>query len=91
MGTEWLLDGRVFRIVRQVATNEFVAHDLKFGVERVFTETEILSRFANHELSFAAAGDEAHPRTDKPISLPPNELSPHDAEPLNGAGRQLSR
>jgi putative transposase len=98
VGTEWLLDGRVFRIVRQVATNQFVAHDLKFGVEHILTESEILTQFANHELSFAEAGDEANPRTDRPTSLPPIELSAHERraleqrwqaiEPLTHLGRK---
>ena len=32
VGTEWLLDGRSFRIVRQLGPHEFIAEDLKFRI-----------------------------------------------------------
>ncbi|MCA9114588.1 MAG: hypothetical protein KDA79_05840 [Planctomycetaceae bacterium] len=58
VGTEWLLDGRAFRIVRQTAAGQFVARDLTFQQEQSLTENEILSLYAAGRLRFAA-GEEA--------------------------------
>jgi putative transposase len=55
MGTEWLLDGRSYRVVRQSAPEQFVAIDVKFHVEREFSLQEILNHYARGELTFAAA------------------------------------
>ena len=62
MGTEWLLDGRAFRVVRQISNEVFVAEDIKFRVPREFTKSEILTSYAEGKLSFsvvAPASDEA--------------------------------
>lgn len=55
VGTEWLLDDRSFRIVRQLGPHEFIAEDLKFRVERSFSEQELLAAFANGHLRFQTA------------------------------------
>ena len=34
VGTEWLLDERMFRVVRQLGPDNFVAEDLKFRREQ---------------------------------------------------------
>ena len=57
VGAEWLLDGRAFRIVRQLAADRFVARDLKFQLDTPFTEAEILSLYTQGRLRFAAEGD----------------------------------
>ena len=53
VGTEWLLDGRAFRIVRQLTSDRFVALDLKFNTEQTLTAPEILSLYAQGSLTFA--------------------------------------
>lgn len=53
VGTEWLLDGRAFRIVRQLGPDQFVTLDVKFQVEQVVSTSQILSRFTSGELRFA--------------------------------------
>ena len=53
VGTEWLLDGRTFRIVRQLGPDQFVTLDVKFHVEQVVSTSQILSRFTSGELRFA--------------------------------------
>ncbi|MAG93696.1 MAG: hypothetical protein CMJ48_08100 [Planctomycetaceae bacterium] len=53
VGTEWLLDGRLFRIVRQPAADRFVVLDLKFQHEQTLAESEILDKYAQGELRFA--------------------------------------
>ena len=58
VGTEWLSDGRTFRVVRQVAPDRFIAQDVKFLVEQEFSSATILSQYAEGRLRFAA--DEKH-------------------------------
>ncbi len=53
VGTEWLLDGRAFRIVRQIGPDQFVTLDVKFHVEQAVSTSQILSRFTSGELRFA--------------------------------------
>ncbi|MBI5758108.1 MAG: DDE-type integrase/transposase/recombinase [Planctomycetales bacterium] len=53
VGTEWLLDGRGFRIVRQLGPDQFVVLDTKFQVEQVVSTSQILSHFTSGELRFA--------------------------------------
>ena len=53
VGTEWLLDGRAFRVVRQLGPDQFVTLDVKFHVEQVVSTSQILSRFTSGELRFA--------------------------------------
>jgi putative transposase len=55
VGTEWLLDGRSFRIVRQLGPHDFIAEDLKFRIERAFSEQELLTAYAGGHLRFLAA------------------------------------
>lgn len=53
VGTEWLVDERTFRVVRQTGPHEFVAEDLKFRREETFSEAEILSLYVRGQLRFA--------------------------------------
>lgn len=53
MGTEWLLDGRAFRIVRHGSHDEFIAEDAKFCKQQAFAKSEILSLYAEGRLTFA--------------------------------------
>ncbi len=53
VGTEWLLDGRAFRVVRQPAPNCFIAKDAKFQIEQQFSKDEILSLYVRGRLRFA--------------------------------------
>ena len=53
VGSQWLLDGRTFRIVRQLADGHYVAQDVKFNVEQQYSEAEILSLYAQGRLRFA--------------------------------------
>lgn len=54
VGVEWLLDGRVFRLVRQLSPERCTALDLHFNVEREFAQAELLKHYAAGELVFAA-------------------------------------
>ncbi|MCB9922230.1 MAG: transposase [Planctomycetaceae bacterium] len=54
VGTEWLLDGRTFRVVRQISNDLFVAEDIKFRIPRQFTRSDILTSYADGTLSFSA-------------------------------------
>ena len=56
VGTEWLLDGRTFRVVRQISNDVFVAEDIKFRVPREFTKREILTSYAEGKLYFSVVG-----------------------------------
>lgn len=54
MGTKWLLDGRVHRVVRQLSPEKFVTLDEVFQREEIVTEAEILSRYAAGKLRFTS-------------------------------------
>ena len=64
VGTEWLLDGRAFRVVRQPTPNCFIAKDAKFQVEQQFSEDEILSLYARGRLRFAAGDTDVFATTE---------------------------
>ena len=69
VGTEWLLDGRAWRVVRQLAPDRFVAQDSKFHTEREFSQEEVLSHYASGQLRFAgedASATDHNPPTRKP-------------------------
>lgn len=52
VGTQWLLEGRVWRVVRQLASDRFIAQDVQFHVEQEFSQQEIHARYAAGELRF---------------------------------------
>jgi putative transposase len=65
VGTQWLLDGRAWRIIRQLAPDRFVAQDVKFHVEQEFSQQEIHSHYAEGRLRFegepTASATKNHP------------------------------
>ncbi len=54
MGAQWLVDGRTWRVVRQLAPDRFVAQDAQFLVEQEFSAATILSQYAEGRLRFAS-------------------------------------
>ena len=60
VGVEFLLDGRAYRVVRQLANDRFVSQDAKFHVEEEFSETQLLSFYAQGRLRFATDPDSDH-------------------------------
>ena len=57
VGTEWLQDGRAFRIVRQLDTHQFVVLDVKFNVEQTLSQSDLLNQFTLGSLRFADSAD----------------------------------
>ena len=45
VGTEWLQDGRAFRVVRQLGPDQFVTLDVKVQVEQVLSQSDLLNQF----------------------------------------------
>src|SRR6185295_19845285 len=98
VGTEWLLDGRAFRIVRQLGPDRFAALDLKFNTERTIGSDEILAEYAKGRLSFAtpelaATEETSAPRPTAFPDLPPAtrgiiELRWQSIEPFTKLGRR---
>ena len=70
VGTEWLLDGRAWRVVRQLAADRYIAQDTKFLVEQEFSQTEILAHYTEGRLRFGAA-DSTSSEPQSPASTPP--------------------
>lgn len=66
VGTEWLLGGRTFRVVRQLAPDRFIAQDNQYHVEQEISEQEILIRYANGELRFQGDPQSEQTRLDSP-------------------------
>ena len=52
VGTQWLCDGRVWRVVRQLAPDRFVAQDAQFHVEQEFSQQEIHAQYLEGRLQF---------------------------------------
>ena len=69
VGTEWLLDGRAWRVVRQLAPDRFIAQDVKFLVEQEFSQEELLAHYSAGRLRFAS--DEAQAPQRKPAPAKP--------------------
>ena len=82
VGTEWLCDGRTYRVVRQLAPDRFVAQDVKFLVEQEFSATAILSQYAEGRLRFS--GHDAQ-RPDQSCARP----RPRAIHDLSEHARQL--
>jgi len=81
VGTQWLVDGRTWRVVRQLAPDRFIAQDVKFLVEQEFSAEAILSQYAEGRLRFAT-GDSS------PAALPARPR-PRTIQDLTEHGRQL--
>ncbi len=82
VGTEWLQDGRAFRIVRQLSPDQFAVLDVKFNAERTLSQSDILAGFSSGALRFAdssSASSEAT-STSTPVALP--DLSEADQAQL---------
>ena len=78
MGAQWLLDGRTWRVVRQLAPDRFIAQDAQFIVEQEFSATKILSHYAEGRLRFA--GDDSQRSSAQPAKPRPRtiqDLSEH--------------
>jgi putative transposase len=82
VGTEWLCDGRTYRVVRQLAPDRFIAQDVKFLVEQEFSTPAILAAYAEGRLRFAS-GDSP------PSAAPPTKSRPRTIQDLTEHGRQL--
>jgi len=82
VGTQWLLDGRAWRIIRQLAPDRFVAQDVKFHVEQEFSQQEIHSHYAEGRLRF-----EGEPTA----SATKNHPSAKSGESWSAAGRPSNR
>lgn len=57
VGTEWLYNGRVYRVTRQINSATVIAIDQKFQTESEFKIDEILKKYELGELSFANTDD----------------------------------
>ena len=55
VGTEWLVDGRAYRVVRQTSPESLVAIDLRFQTESGISTREVLELFEQGRLRFAIA------------------------------------
>ena len=78
VGTEWLLDGRAFRVVRQCSSDAFIAEDAKFRVQQEFARSEILTLYSERRLSFAAKDSGAAHRSSSTEAPPTiHDLTEH--------------
>lgn len=61
----------MFRVVRQLGPDQYIAEDLKFRQERTFTATEVLNLYAEGRLRFAAAPHDgpSSPPAERPTVL----------------------
>ncbi len=66
VGTRWLLDGRVWRVVRQLAPDRFIAQDVQFHVEQEFSQQEIHTHYATGRLLFQTESVSETPKPHSP-------------------------
>ena len=71
VGVEFLLDGRAYRVVRQLAHDRFVSQDATFHVEQEVSEAELLSLYSQGRPRFATDQDSGN---DRQRSAPPHSL-----------------
>jgi len=88
VGTEWLLDGRAWRVVRQLAPDRFVAQDVKFLVEQEFSQEELLAHYSAGRLRFAA--DDMVPSKTKPPTVKPAPIQDLSAKEKRSLQRRWS-
>ncbi len=82
VGTQWLLDGRAWRVVRQLSSDRFIALDAKFNREEEFSRQAILNDYAEGRLQFAAV--------DVPVSdSETRRPGPRTIDDLNDRDKQL--
>jgi putative transposase len=55
VGTEWLVDGRAYRVVRQTSPESLIAIDSRFQAESEISTREVLELFEQGRLRFAVA------------------------------------
>jgi hypothetical protein len=96
VGTQWLLDGRVWRVIRQLAPDRFIAQDVQFHVEQEFSQQEIHDHYAAGRLLFetdSAADTSKLQSSRKPRGS--RQLTAQERKILerrwNAAGRPLNR
>jgi len=53
VGTQWLREGRPFRILRQLAAGRFLVRDVNFNNDATLSEEEILTLYGQGELVFS--------------------------------------
>jgi len=53
VGTQWLREGRPFRILRQLAAGRFLVRDVNFNNDAPLSEQEILTLYGQGELIFS--------------------------------------
>jgi len=80
-GTQWLLDGRTWRVVRQLAPERFVAQDIQFQVEQEFSQQEILTHYAEGRLQFQGEPHSATPQN-RSTARPVRHLSAKERQIL---------
>ena len=89
VGTEWLLDGRAFRVVRQLAADRFIAQDVKFLVEQEFSRDEILTHYSAGRLRFAAKQGTTETRKPRRVRRTVQELEARQKRILEQRWRAL--
>ncbi len=83
VGTQWLVDGRTWQVVRQLAPDRFVAQDVQFLVEQEFSSATILAHYAEGRLRFAT--DDSQRSAPRPSRARPRtiqDLSEHQRQVL---------
>ncbi|HWL10062.1 MAG TPA: hypothetical protein VNQ76_16775, partial [Planctomicrobium sp.] len=70
VGTQWLRDGRPFRILRQLAAGRFLVRDVNFNIDAILSEEEILALYRQGELVFSTTEDSSRTRPRKSKALP---------------------
>ena len=69
VGTQWLVDGRVWRVVRQLAPDRFVAQDAQFHVEQEFSQQEIHAQYVEGQLQFQGEPPPATTKSGSPAKV----------------------
>jgi len=78
VGTEWLRDGRPFRILRQLAAGRFLVRDIHFNNDITLSEEEILILYGQGEIAFSTAEESPRTRPRKSRALP--DLTPEQQQ-----------
>jgi|GEM_PF-680534 len=70
VGTQWLRDGRPFRILRQLAAGRFLVRDIHFNNDITLSEEEILTFYGQGEFVFSTTEESSRTRPRKIRALP---------------------
>ena len=82
VGIEFLLDGRAYRVVRQLTDDRYIAKDSKFNVEEELSESHILRLYSEGRLRFPAIKEQSQQQPSVATPIVMDDLGARERETI---------